>query len=352
MVTQVTGTYADLYTWENLYRAYRKAAKGKRGRPTVAAFEFRLEDNLISLQDELADATYRPGRYTHFTIHEPKRRLISAAPFTDRVVHHALCQVIEPAFERSFIHHSYANRVAKGTHRSLDTCQAWAHQYRYSLQCDVRQFFPAIDHAILQRTLHRRIQDGGIRRLIALILKSGIGVLAEEYAMVYYPGDDLFAINRPRGLPIGNLTSQFWANCYMNEFDHFVTRELQCPAYERFVDDFILFSNEQEQLYQWRIAIIDRLAKLRLSIHTKRAVVRPTVHGIPFLGFVIYPTHRLLKKRKGIAYRRRLRQMLKGYRQRQISRDLIDSSVKGWLNHVRYGDTWGLRVNLLQDVRL
>jgi len=128
MVSQVTGNYADIYTWENLYIAYRRAAKGKRSRPAAAAFEYRLEDNLIRLQDELATETYQPGVYTSFTIHEPKRRLISAAPFRDRVVHHALCQVIEPAFERSFIDHSYANRVGKGTHRALDTCQRWARQ--------------------------------------------------------------------------------------------------------------------------------------------------------------------------------------------------------------------------------
>jgi retron-type reverse transcriptase len=188
MATQVNGAYADIYEWENLYRAYRKAAKGKRGRSPAAAFEFKLEDNLIGLQDDLRDEIYRPGPYVNFKIHEPKERLISAAPFRDRVVHHALCQVIEPAFERSFIEHTYANRVGKGTHRALDTCQRWMGQYRYCLPCDVRQFFPAIDHRILRRTLNRRIQDGDIRRLIGLILKSGRGVLAEEYEMVYWSG--------------------------------------------------------------------------------------------------------------------------------------------------------------------
>jgi retron-type reverse transcriptase len=123
MVSQITGRYADLYAWDNLYLAYRKAARGKRGRATTAAFEYHLEDNLIQLQDELAGETYRPGPYQHFTIREPKRRLISAAPFRDRVVHHALCNIIEPAFERSFIYHSYANRIGKGTHRALDVCQ-------------------------------------------------------------------------------------------------------------------------------------------------------------------------------------------------------------------------------------
>ena len=139
MVSQVTNIYADLYTWDNLYLAYRKAARGKRGRGPAARFEYRLEDNLIRLQDELAAERYSPGPYVNFTIHEPKRRRISAAPFRDRVVHHALCNIIEPAFERSFITHSYANRVGKGTHRALDQCQRWAKQYRFVLQCDRRQ---------------------------------------------------------------------------------------------------------------------------------------------------------------------------------------------------------------------
>ena len=129
MVTQVAGPYAELHTWDNLYTAYRKAAKGKRSRSAAARFEYRLEDNLIGLQDELATETYHPGPYASFTSHEPKRRLISAAPFRDRVVHHALCRVIEPAFEASFIDHAYANRVGKGTHRALDTCQHWAQCY-------------------------------------------------------------------------------------------------------------------------------------------------------------------------------------------------------------------------------
>ena len=352
MVTQVAGTYADLYAWENLYAAWRKAARGKRGRGAAAAFEYRLEDNLLRLQEELAAETYRPGAYASFTIHEPKRRLISAAPFRDRIVHHALCRIIEPAFERSFIEHSYANRVGRGTHRALDQCQRWARRYPYVLQCDLRQFFPSIDHAILRRTLHRRIQDGGIRRLVDAILASGAGVLAEEYEMVYFPGYDLFAANRPRGLPIGNLTSQFWANCYLSPFDHFITRELGCSAYLRYVDDFLLFGDNKADLWRWRDALLARLADLRLTVHEASAQVKPVTHGIPFLGFVLYPERRLLKRRKGIAYRRRLRDLLRRYDGSIDARRRIDGSLRGWINHVRYGDTWGLREAILDEVRL
>ena len=352
MVTRVTGVYADIYQWDNLYAAYRAAAAGKRGQPAAAAFEYRLEDNLVTLQDELAAGDYRPGPYHSFYIHEPKRRLISAAPFRDRVVHHALCQVIQPAFEASFIEHSYANRIGKGTHRALDVCQGWARRYRYVLTCDVVQFFPAIDHSLLRRILNRRIPDGAIRRLIAHILASGAGVLAEEYEMVYYPGDDLFAVYRPRGLPIGNLTSQFWANCYLNEFDHFVTRELGCRAYLRYMDDFLLFADDKAQLWRWRSALIARLAGLRLQLHEAQAQPRPVTEGLQFLGFVVYPTHRRLKRRKGIVYRRRLAGLLAAYRRGEIERSALESSLRGWINHVRFGDTWGLRRAMLAPVRL
>ena len=204
--------YDELTSWPNLLLAYRKASKGKRGKANVAAFEYRLEDNLCLLQEELRRQSYQPGPYHSFFIHEPKRRLISAAPFRDRVVHHALCNLIEPIFERSFIDDSYANRAGKGTHRALDRCQAFARRNHYVLQCDIRQFFPSIDHALLRGVLWRKVSDPCVRRLIDQILAGGAHVLSEEYEMVWFPGDDLLAALRPRGLPIGNLTSQFWAN--------------------------------------------------------------------------------------------------------------------------------------------
>ena len=216
--------------WDNLWLAYRQAARGKRRKGSAAAFEHQLADRLIALQDDLRNRTHRPGAYRHFFIHEPKRRKISAAPFRDRVVHHALCNLIEPIFDARFIAHSYANRLGKGTHRAVDQLQRWVRQYRYVLRMDVVQHFPSLDHAILRDKIARVIQDADVLWLVDAILAGGAGVLADEYTPVYFPGDDLFAISRPRGLPIGNLTSQFWSNVYMNDFDWFVTRELGCSA--------------------------------------------------------------------------------------------------------------------------
>ncbi|MCS6847953.1 MAG: RNA-directed DNA polymerase [Anaerolineae bacterium] len=333
--------------WDNLWLAYERASRGKRGGAPAATFEYMLADNLLQLQEELREKTYQPGRYHSFYIHEPKRRLISAAPFRDRVVHHALCNVTAPLMEAQFIPDSYANRVGKGTHRALDRCQQFARRYPYVLQCDVKQFFPSIDHAILRETLRATLHSTDVLWLIDRILESGRGVLSEEYEMVYFPGDDLFAINRPRGLPIGNLTSQWWGNCYLNPFDQFVKRELGCRGYVRYVDDFLLFSDDKAMLWTWRDAIIERLAHYRLTIHAGAAYPRPVAEGIPFLGFIVFPDHRRLKRRRGLVYRRRLRRLAQSAPQA-----LIDASVRGWINHARYGDTYGLRRAVLAECGL
>jgi hypothetical protein len=336
-------TFDALTAWDNLWLAYRLAARGKRRGDSAAGFEQQVADRLIRLQDELRCKTYRPGGYCHFFIHEPKRRKISAAPFRDRVVHHALCNLIEPIFEAHFIAHSYANRAGKGTHRAIDRLQQWAQRYRYVLRMDVVQHFPSLDHQILYHKLARHLKNHDVLWLIDTILTSGIGVLEEEYSTVYFPCDDLFAACRPRGLPIGNLTSQFWSNVYLNDFDWFVQRALGCDAYLRYVDDFALFSDSKRTLWVWKQAIIERLAKDRLRIHESQAQVLPTRCGIPWLGFVVYPTHRLLKRRNAVDFSRRFERNLQAYRTGRISFAELDASVQGWINHVRYADTWGLR---------
>lgn len=382
---ELAGKTFRVSDWENLLLAYRKASKGKRGHPDVAEFEYRLEDNLLQLQRELREQTYQPGEYHSFYIHDPKKRLISAAPFRDRVVHHALCNLIEPVFERSFIYDSYANRIGKGTHKAIDRAQQFAHRFKYVLTCDVRQFFPSIDHEILRGILQKTMSlRGGCasRRsnppvngrilskdiipltggcfaqnarndmmwLIQKILQSGVGVLQEEYDMVYFPGDDLFAINRPRGLPIGNLTSQFWANCYLNPFDHFVKRKLQCKGYVRYVDDFLLFSNSKAELNQWRKQIIDELGKFRLTVHETKCQPRPVCEGIPFLGFIIYPEHRLLKRQRGIAFQRKYKLARMAHQRGELSFASLTASVQGWVNHVRHANTFRLRLTLLAPI--
>jgi hypothetical protein len=351
-INRASPAYGQICSWGNLLVAWRKAARRKRGHGAAARFEHRLADRLLALQSALASQHYRPDAYVHFQIHEPKRRKVSAAPFHDRVVHHALCNLIEPRFERLFIADSYANRLGRGTHRAVDRLEQLARRYTYVLRCDIVKHFPAIDHAILLEVLRRQIPEDDVMALVEAIVASGAGVLDEEYEMVWFEGDDLLAPCRPRGLPIGNLTSQFWSNCLLHPFDQFVQRELRCRAYLRYVDDFALFSDRKDELWAWKRAIIERLARLRLTIHESAAQVVPCRCGIPWLGFLVYPTHRRVKARKVRSSTRHLGDRLDAYRAGKISFGELDASVKGWINHIRFADTWGLRKHVLRGLRI
>jgi RNA-directed DNA polymerase len=164
---------------------------------------------------------------------------------------------------------------------------------------------------------------------------------------MFYLDGHLLAALRPRGLPIGNLTSQWWGNCYLNPFDHFVRRELRCRGYLRYVDDFLLFSDSKAELWEWLAAVLERLACYRLTIHEARAHPRPVSEGIPFLGFIVFPDQRRLKRSKGIHYRRALKGLLA-----QGDRMKVKDSLQGWINHARYADTYHLRQALLAECDL
>ena len=222
---RVNGLWDKVTSLWNLAWAADKAACGKRSRPNVARFLFNLENELCQLEDELRAWTYTPGGYVTFMVYEPKPRLISAAPFRDRVVHHALCRHLEQVFEPTFISDSYACRRWKGTHAALDRFTDFSRCNRYVLKCDVRKFFPSIDHQILKDLVARKIKDTGVLWLVDRIID---GSNPQEPVSAWFPGDDLFTPSeRRRGLPIGNQTRQFSANVYLNPFDHFVKEVLR-----------------------------------------------------------------------------------------------------------------------------
>lgn len=339
--------YEQIYHPHNLWQAYKSARRGKRYKPAAAYFEFDLEKNLLELGQELAKETYQPAGYHSFRIDKPKRRLVNAAPFRDRVTHHALMQVIEPLFERQLIFDCYANRKGKGTHKALDRCTYFLRRHAYVMHLDVRQFFPSIDHQVLLSILSRTIGDPSVLDLSRKIINSGNGIQAAEYDMAYFPGDDLFAIHRSRGLPIGNLTSQHWANVYLNELDQYVKRKLKCKAYLRYVDDMVLFSDNKKQLQTWRSNIIDFLQYLRLTIHEESAQARPVRTGITFLGFQVFSNYRRLKPANGYAFQRRLKQMVFQTQAGLLTQKDLTCRLQSWINHASYGDTWGLRQSIL-----
>lgn len=348
--------WPKIIDFENLMEAARKAQKGKRFQENVLRFNYNREDELIRLHTELSEKTYQPGPYTTFDIYEPKRRMISAAPYRDRVVHHALCNIVVPLVERSFIDDSYANRLGYGVHRGLRRFIQFMRSSRYVLQCDLAKYFPSIDHEILKAKVRRKIKCPDTLWLIDRIIDNS----NEQIPFLeLFPGDDLHTLlQRRRGLPIGNLTSQFFANFYLNDFDHYVREQLKIGKYLRYVDDFALFSDDHGVLAAARCAIEDYLDTLRLRIHPVKSQLFETCHGASFLGFRVmpkgnrFPKEVCLRVRSGNLRRarRRLKQLQEDYAKGKIELADVDRSVQSWIAHLDHGDTWRLRSKVFADL--
>lgn len=340
------GSWEAFISWDNLWHAYRAAARGKRAAEAVARWEFRLGDRLLRLQGALQEERWQPGRYVRFEVHEPKHRVISAAPFGDRVVHHALMQVTAHRFEKDFSPNSHANRLGYGTHRAIREVAARCARHRWALRLDVQKHFESIDHELLLQVLDARIRDERLRRVVRAILATG--ETDTPLPALWLPGDDLLSACRPRGLPIGNLTSQFWSNVYLDRLDQFVQRQLRCADYTRYVDDMVLFADDTRQSLAWREAIVDFCAKrLRLKLHAHSAHPMPTRQGVPWLGMVVFPDRVRLKSRKVVTATRRLRRAWEDWQAGAIPFQDFDSRVQGWIAHVAQADSWRLRESVL-----
>jgi retron-type reverse transcriptase len=295
----------------------------------------------LAIQHDLESKAYRPGTYRTFQIVEPKKRMISAAPYRDRVVHHALCNIIMPIFERTFIRDSFANREGFGTHRALRRFTQFARSSRYVLQCDIKKYFPSIDHEILKSIIRRKIKCRDTLWLIETIIDASN---EQEPVYDYFSGDGLLTpAERRRGLPIGNLTSQWFANIYLNGLDHFAKEELRAEKYVRYVDDFALFGDDRDVLQGRRVAIEAYLAGLRLKVHPVKSQLFETAGGAGFLGFRILPDRIRVKTENLRRGRRRLRRLQGSYRRHEIDLQEVRQSLMSWIAHLEHGDTWLLR---------
>ena len=331
-------TLEAIAAWDNLFLAAAKARRGKTRRPDVEAWSLRRESELRALRDEILGGTWQPGEYRRFTIHEPKRREIAAAPFRDRVVHHALCNLLAPVLERRFIARSFSCQVGKGTTAARECCRQLVNQYRYVLKCDVRKFFPSLDHAILEAKLAEWVGCPGAREVMRQILASFH--TGNELPAVPFPGDDwLAAAGRPRGVPIGNLTSQLWGNFYLDDLDHRLTEEQRHGAYVRYTDDFLLFGNNPTRLWELRADLVAQLAAVRLRLAEPKSRMLATREGVPFCGFRFVPggRPRILGATKRRFERRRLRLLRAGNFRRS------GRMVFSWYQFSREACSTGLR---------
>lgn len=321
----------ELISFPHLLAAALRAARGKRRRSDVARFWLELEKEVLLLQEQLATGTYRPGGYRTFLIREPKLRTISAAPFRDRVVHHALVGLIEPIFDPSFVGGCCASRTGKGSHFGVDRCQRFSRRFAYVLKCDVRKFFPSIDHGILKNIIRRKIKDDRVLNLADLIID---GSNRQEEVDDLFPGDDLFTrVERRRGLPLGNQTSQFFANVYLSPFDHWVEQELHAPGYTRYVDDFIMFADSPETLADWKERIRVKLHDYRLTLHPAKSAIVRVQDGVRFLGYRVFPLHRRLPRASVQRMRKRLKLLRRMVSTREISWAELRGRVAAWIGH-------------------
>lgn len=347
--------WQQIIAFENLWQAARQAQRGKRFRPNVLEFNHDLESNLLELQAELQNHTYQRGEYRTFEISDPKPRLISAAPYRDRVIHHALCNIIVPLIERSFIDDSYANRTGYGTHRALRQAVQFARSRRYVLQCDIRKYFPSIDHAILKQQIRQWIKCPDTLWLTDTIINNS-NPQSEE--LIYFPGDTLFTpLERRVGLPIGNLTSQFFANVYLNGLDHFVKESLHIRNYLRYLDDFLLFADNWQQLADAKEAMVTYLTSLRLQMHPVKTQLFETRYGLNFVGFRILPIGDSFPKDIRIRVRndnlQRSRQRLKllqdAYGTCQVPLSVLIQRLQSWEAHLKHADTYRLRRKIFES---
>ncbi len=340
--------YGQITDYANLISAARKAQKGKRFRENVLRFNYHLEQELEKIKTELETKTYQPGKYKTFEIKEPKPRMISAAPYRDRVVHHALCNIIAPIFEKTFINDSYANREGFGTHKALRRFIDFARSSQYILQCDIKKYFPSIDHQILKQVIRRKIKCQDTLWLIDTIIDNS----NEQIRVIdHFPGDDLLApIQHQKGLPIGNLTSQWMGNIFLSPLDHFVKEKLRLSKYLRYVDDFSLFSNDHEFLQEARQAIEEYLARLRLKIHPRKSQLFETKKGANFLGFCIFSDRIRVRSENLKRARKRLKRLQQEYHQGKISLEDVNRSLQSWEAHLKHGDTWRLRQQIFSSL--
>ena len=348
MPTRARNLFDGIASFEALHAAALRAARAKRAKPGVAAFLANLEKEVLRLERELKSGRYRPGRYTKIEIYDPKHRIVSAAPFRDRVVHHAFCAVCEPIFERGFVHDSYANRVGKGTHRAVARYEKFRDRFRHVLRCDIFRYFHAIDHEILKRDLRRRL---ACEHTLALADRIIDGSNPQEPVYQHFPGDDLFTpLERRRGLPIGNLTSQFFSNLYLDCMDHFVKEVLHAKGYVRYVDDFVLFHDDRERLEEWRGRLTRFLEGRRLRLHPRKTMLQATSAPATFLGFVLLPGGRRRLPDDNV---RRFRNRLRGLRDRRrhgtVAEDEVRRRVQSWIAHAEHADTWRLRQTIFRD---
>jgi RNA-directed DNA polymerase len=312
--------YKNITSTENLLLAWQEFIKGKKNKKDVQEFQLHLMDNIIDLHNNLKNKKYKHGLYEHFKINDPKPRDIHKASVRDRLLHHAIYRILYPYFDKKFIHDSYSCRKFKGVHKALNRFKYFAQKVSnnhtktcWVLKCDIKKFFASVDQEILIKILEKYIQDKDIIWLLKEVINS-------------------FS----KGLPLGNLTSQLLVNIYMDEFDHFVKRELKIKYYIRYADDFVFLSKDKEYLKNTIPKIKNYLENnLKLQLHPNKVSIKPFASGVDFLGWTHFPTHRVIRTTTK-------KRMFKKLQQNSYKPE----SKQSYLSLLSHGDTYKISLKI------
>lgn len=342
--------YNKVYSIENLNLAFQKAKKGKSKKDYVILFESNLIEELNRLQKELKDKTYEPYKLKRFVIRDPKTRTIHASIFRDRIVHHAIINVLQPIYEPIFIYDCFASRKNKGTHKAVNRLESFINKVStngllvrnsysknsikgYCLKADIKKYFDSMNHKVLVNILEKKISDKDFIWLIRRVL-------------------DNFSIEESKGVPLGNYTSQFFANVYLNELDYFVKHELKIRYYIRYVDDFVVLHKSRLRLKYLKKRIQEFLESLDLELHPDKSEIYALRNGITFLGYRIFFKYRLLRKRNIRSFKRKFDNDLYEYKSGIITKEKLDNKINGWFGYSKHTNTYNFRQNILNQVKM
>lgn len=336
--------YTEISTIDNIFQAWEQFLKGKKHKADVLLFERFLEDNLFELYFSLKNKTYKHGDYKSFYVRDPKMRHISKACVKDRVVHHLTSQILERVFEPGFYAHSYSCRKGRGTHRGVATFARMARiasknnsSSLFVLRCDIKKFFATIDHDVLLGIISKKIGDKDFLWLLNNIISS----FKSNYTVDQ---------NKPKGMPIGNLTSQFFANIYMNPFDRFVKDELRIKYYIRYADDFVVLSENKTYLEKLIPRLEEFLAdKLKLSFHLNKIGIRDYYLGIDFLGYVVFPHFILPRTKTRRRIFRKLYKKVQLVKEGGVSPETLNQTLQSYLGYFSHADSHTLSQKLKNE---
>lgn len=312
--------FYDVISIENLFRAWKKFRKGKRSKQEVVEFEFNLEENIFDLYDRLISGIWKPDPYKAFYVQDPKLRKIHKASVRDRVLYQALYRGLYQVFDESFIHDSFASRNEKGTHKGIERFEQFSRkvsrnytQPAFVLKCDIRKFFDSIDHSILTSLTKRKIQDHLLVDLLFKII-------------------DSFHVKPGKGLPLGNVTSQIFANIYLNELDQFCKHELKAKYYIRYCDDFVIIHDSQDFLKTSVFKIQSFLTNnLKMALHPTKVSIRRLYAGTDFLGYVSLPYYKVLRTKTKRRMLKNIEQLKRLHGQGLITEEFLEQSVQSYL---------------------